>query len=118
MKEIDNELQKQEESREFQFLMEGLKASPLRNDLDNMATKVLKEIALREQRAAQRQLMSFVISVGLFLVLGFAGLVYSMGWDGILQMRNTLTYGLIAACAIAVFQGIDHFLVRPKLNLT
>ena len=93
--------------------MDGLSISPLEGKMENLACQVMLQIERREQESSRRQATSLILSVGIFVILGFVGLVYSIGWAGIIQMKQTLVYGLVTAVIIAIFQAADHFLVRP-----
>lgn len=118
MKEIDKLLKEQEQAADYQVLMGGLKELPTA-DVDEAFYKgVLSQIGHGAETTAQRYLLFFGGSVVAFLILGFAGLIYSLGWEGIVQMQQTLLYGLFIAAIIFVFQVADHLIVKPKLRLT
>jgi len=118
MKNIDELLKEQETSGDFQALMNELSNSPTSEVDESFYHAVLSRLDQRAEFTTKRSLLFFSVSVAAFLILSFGGLVYSLGWESILEMRQTLFYGLITAGMIVVFQTADQILVKPKLKLS
>ena len=117
MKNIDDLLEEQERADDFQTILKVLRFSATQDVDDGFYQNVLSRIKQKSESTSKLYLLFFSGSVLAFLILGFGGLVFSLGWNGILEMRQTLLYGLFTAGIIVIFQIADSILVQPEFRI-
>ncbi len=115
---MEEQLTDQERSSGYRRIIEALEEKPRFELPDSFAKNVMGAIALKEEVAHRKYLLLVGAAVFSFLALGFAGLVYFMGWEGISNIRTTLIYALITAFFVAAIQYADQVFVKRRLGFS
>ncbi len=118
MSEIDKKLFEQEQDEAMSQIIAGLESRPEYHFSKDFEKAILERMSLPETQSDVDHYWVLAISIAVFVVLGFAGIWYALGWEGLSGMKTTLLYAAGTALLVGVFQYLDQVLVRRSVHLT